>query len=110
MKIISRLLLITLFIAGTKAFAYDYNLTGIHVTLVEASYVPNFVTFQIDRGNTQCPAGTFLTWNGQGSTQALQQDNVKAAYALLLTAKASGQTIQIFGNYSGCTVSYLYLN
>ena len=34
-----------------------------HVTIVESSYMPGSVIFQVDAGSPSCPVGAWLTWS-----------------------------------------------
>ena len=79
------------------AMALDWSLSGVHVTVVEATYMPNAVTFQIDgNAGSSCPAGSWLIWPGQGSDASSKQANVEAVYSLLLSAKLTHNSINIF--------------
>jgi hypothetical protein len=92
------------------AQSYDWDVLGVNVTLVEATYMPLKVTFQINtNASTTCTSQTWLTWNPQGADEATQQANANAIYALLLTAKVSGTPVSVFGMNTNCTVSYLHL-
>ena len=99
------------FTPATAQPAYDWNVIGVHVTVVEGTYVPNQVTFQSDaNGGASCPAGTWLTYKAtQGTDAQTQQANVKAVYALLLAAKLSGNTVNLFGKNAGCIVNFVHL-
>lgn len=82
----------------------DWVVTGAHVTFVEGTNVPAIVDFGIDQNAgsaSQCAAGHFVdyaAWAGAGTDTTSQQANVKAIYALLLTAKLTGQTVTIYGS------------
>jgi hypothetical protein len=75
-----------------------------HVTIVETTYMPAQIGFQVDIGSTSCPAGTWLKWINANP------DNVKSAFALLLAATNSGNRIQYFINNgdTNCQVQFLY--
>ena len=90
---------VTLLLSSVSAIAaYDWNLSA-HVVAVEATYIPDHVTFQIDGpAGTSCPAGSWLVWPGQGTDAVSKQANVQAVYSLLLAAKLSYDTIDLFGN------------
>jgi hypothetical protein len=86
-------------LSSAPAMAYDWALSEVHVTVVEASYIPNAVTFQIDvAAGTSCPAGSWLIWQGQGSDAQSKQANVEGVYSLLLAAKLTHSTVNVFGN------------
>ena len=75
------------------------------VTVLEATYLPNSVSFQLSAGTTICPAGTWLKWKNA------DQSNNKSVYATLLTAAATGKTVRLLINDgdSTCTGLYVYL-
>ncbi len=78
--------------------------TQAHVTLVEATYMPGRVQFQLDAGTPSCPAGTWVAWANSNT------DNNKSVYALLLAAVSSGKEVQIFFNNgeTSCTAQFVY--
>jgi hypothetical protein len=91
---------ISLFVAGatlspfSSALAdprFDWEINGVHVTSLEASYIPNYYSFTIDgSANAACPVGMWLTGGyGQGGA------NVEAVYSLLLAAKLT-QTLSTY--------------
>jgi hypothetical protein len=84
--------------SSAPAARYDWSLSGVHVVAVEASYMPDHVTFLIDGNAGLCPAGSWLIWPGQGPDAASKQANVRAVYSLLMAAKLSSDTIDLFGN------------
>jgi hypothetical protein len=75
-----------------------------HVTIVETTYIPTKITFQVDTGTPSCPAGTWLTWINSNV------DNVKSAFALLIAASNAASRIQYFINNgdSTCQVQFLW--
>jgi hypothetical protein len=85
--------------AISPAIAYDWDVIGVHITVVEGTYMPGAISFQTDVAvGTTCPAGSWLIWNGLGPDAQTQQANAKSVYALLLAAKLSGKTVNLFGN------------
>lgn len=109
-KCICVLLLAAISITPAIAFT-DWSVTKAHVTLIEGTYVPGIVNFTIDVPAGPCAAGAFLQYNGQGSDPA---SNVKAVYALLLTAKISGQTVNLYGSNTltsngWCLVQFIHI-
>jgi hypothetical protein len=108
----------TTFLLGMPAKAanpYDWDLIGVHVTVVEATYIPDHVTFQIDTNvpsTPACPAGSWLVWQGQGPDALSKQANVEAVYSLLLAAKLTHNTVNVFGNNGGtfcATVVFIHI-
>jgi hypothetical protein len=84
--------------------AWTLEVAQAHVAVVETTYMPSSITFQVDSGTTSCPIGTWLRWiNGN-------VDNVKSAFALLLAAVNNGGRIQYFINNGDttCQVQFLY--
>jgi len=88
--------------------AYDWAVSGVHVTAIEATYMPSAVLFTVDTNAGSCGAGTWLKWNGIDADQATAHANNKAVYALLLASKLSGSTVRVFGSNSGCLVKFIY--
>lgn len=74
------------------------------VTVVEPSYLPGVVVFQMDTGNVTCPAGAWLKW------QNSEPQNNKAIYATLLTALIAGKQVRfhIDDGDTTCTGKHLH--
>lgn len=83
---------------------YDWEGNGVHITGVEATNVPDHVSFQLDYTEGNCSAGSWLIWPGQGPDVQSQHDNVKAVYAMLLAANLTGYPIDLFGRNPGSPV------
>jgi hypothetical protein len=79
-------------------------ITG-RVIVLESTYLPGAISFQLDTGNTTCPLGTWLKW------QKPDASNNKATYATLLTAVALGAQVNfiINDNDTSCTGQFLHL-
>ena len=91
MKLVSRIVfLVCLTVVTNTSFAVEY-ITG-KVVLIEATYLPGLITFQLDTGNTACPAGTWLSW------QKPDTENNLAVYSTLLAALANGKSINFVIN------------
>ena|ERR1700732_647900 len=75
-----------------------------HVTIVESSYMPASVAFQVDVGSPSCPLGTWLTWSNANV------DNVKSTFALLMAAINSGNRIQYYINNGDTTCQPQFLH
>lgn len=106
-------LVLALLVCGTAvAGPTDWEVAAAHVKVVEGTYMPNSITFQIDQNAgsvAQCAAGNFLEYVGTSA------DNSKAVYALLLSSKLAGQTVTLFGsNTLGgdgfCQVTHVWAN
>ncbi|PSB00973.1 hypothetical protein [Merismopedia glauca] len=94
---------------ASPAFAYDWQVISAKVTVVEPTYMPTSISFQINQNAGSCPAGTWLVWNGQGTTDIDKKDNSKAVLAALMTAVNSNKSINVFGFNSGCKIQFIHL-
>ncbi|TWB43905.1 hypothetical protein [Nitrospirillum pindoramense] len=92
----------------TPAFAFDAVATG-KVRVIEASYVPDQVNFQLDTAVGACPAGAWLNWVPTKSTDAKNADSVNAVYSLVTTALASGKGVTVYVTNTNCMVNFIYL-
>jgi hypothetical protein len=74
------------------------------VTVLEPTYLPGFISFQMDSGTGACPTGTWLRW------QNPDPQNNKAVYSTLLVALATGKKIRFIMNdgETGCVGRYLH--
>jgi len=90
-------------IALTPA-AWALETAQAHVTAVESTYMPGSVHFTVDVGTASCPAGAWLIWSNAGA------DNVKSAFALLLSATNTGNQIQYFINNGDTTCQVQFLH
>lgn len=95
-------------LAAQPASASDWSVAA-NVTIVEGSYIPNTVDFQINQAAGSCAAGTWLNWTLRGSDEPSQIANAQGIYSLLMTALASGKQVQLYGTNSGCTVQFMWL-
>ncbi|TWB48959.1 hypothetical protein [Nitrospirillum viridazoti] len=77
------------------------------VVMVEPSYMPGYVTFQIDTDIGPCKANTWLYWYAKGPDQTSQNANVAAAYSTFLTAASTGMTVILYGNSNNCSFDFL---
>ena len=96
------------FAVSAPAKAYDWAITT-KVTSIEASYMPDSLLFKVAGAGGSGAAGQLLGWNRKGSTDALKQSNATSVYALLLTALVNNRNIVIYGNNTGCTVDFIYI-
>lgn len=109
-KALVRCLAIGSCIFGFPAHAYDMSVANAHVTGIEVSYVPGQLRFSLDAAiSSGCPAGTFLSYNGNGADAAAKAANVNAVYSALLTAEATGHSVTVFGTASGCIAEFVYI-
>jgi len=105
------LVLVLLVCVSAVAGPTDWEVTA-HVRIVEGTYMPNSITFQIDQNAgsaAQCVAGKWLEYFGPSA------DNSKAIYALLLSSKLAGQTVTLFGSNTPapdgtCQANFVWAN
>jgi hypothetical protein len=90
------------------AMALDWS-TNAHVDVIEGSYLPTQLNFQIDVAAGSCAAHSWLFWNSHGSNDTEKHINIQGVYSLLLTAHASGKQIWLAGNNTGCSVEYIWI-
>jgi len=93
----------------SPAEAYDWVLSNAHVVVVEADGMPTSLSFIIDQNVGSCPSTGFLKYNLKGTDEPSQIANAQSMLAVLLTAKASGKSLSIYGNNAGCTVDFIWL-
>ena len=94
--------------AQTPARAAPFSITTT-VSMVEATYMPKFITFNVTSPAGACGAGALLYWQAQGADEPSQIANTQAIFALLLTAETSGKSISIWGDDSNCTVNCIHI-
>jgi len=90
-----------------NVYAYTWSKTTT-VKVVEASYIPAIVTFQVTDHPSDCINTLWLTWATRGKTETQRIANANGIYASLMAAQALGRTITIFG--SSCNVEFINLN
>lgn len=97
----------TLF-GATSAQAWEWSVEA-YVTVVEGSYLPEQVPFQIDLPAGNCISGSWLSWVIRGTDSPARYINAQAVFSVLLTAKGSHRRVKIFGNNAECAVEYIHL-
>lgn len=80
-----------------------------HVVVVESSYMPGTLDFQIDAPAGTCAAGGWLVWNISGADEPSKIANAQANLSVLMSAFLSGKRVRVVGNNAGCVVNYLWL-
>ena len=95
-------------IGAARANAWDTNVTA-RVTVIEASYAPNSVPFQIDQAFGTCPLGSFLTFQAMGATVAEKAASAAGAMSALVTAQATKNRVVVFGISANCTIQNIWL-
>ncbi|WP_062270578.1 DUF5992 family protein [Endozoicomonas arenosclerae] len=80
-----------------------FQFTG-KVTIVESTYLPGKVTFQMDAGHSVCPAGAWLKWQKE-------TENNKMVYSSLMTALVSDKKVRLYIEEGDdtCTGRYIHL-
>ena len=75
------------------------------VKTLEPTYFPGTVAFDMDAGNTACPAGKQLRW------QKPDVENNKVVYSTVMAALISKNKIRVYinDNDSNCVIQYLHL-
>jgi hypothetical protein len=97
-----KFILVSLLVSLSNVSYAVESFTG-NVTLLEPTYLPNKITFQMNNGDVNCTAGTWLTWNKSSQ-------NKKAVYATLLTALVSGKEVVFHYKLgSGCVGTHLHI-
>lgn len=95
---------------SAPANAYDWNITT-QPTMVEATYMPSSVHFQVAiAAGSSCPVGTWLVWNAKGADAPTKAANAEAVMSMIMTAKATNRSLVLFGNNTGCTVDFIWMN
>lgn len=100
MKRIIRNVALAAALSLSASLAFAWQVTA-KVTAIEATWVPDYVLFQLDAGMSNC-AGTWLNYTGVGAGQTVAKDSVKAIYAALLMAAGTGKKVLVVGN--GCNI------
>jgi hypothetical protein len=99
-------MLFIFFVLCSSASAFTWNQVS-KVTVVEATYMPGLVSFQLATMPGDCSGGRWLLWYGKGSNENEKFSNAKSTFVALIAALASGNSINIYG--TGCQVEYLHL-
>jgi acyl-CoA synthetase (AMP-forming)/AMP-acid ligase II len=74
------------------------------VALLQPTYLPSVVSFQLTAGSTLCPSGAWLQWTNA------DQSNNKAIYATLLAAFTAGKTIRLYINDGDTTCTGVFMH
>ncbi|OCY34594.1 hypothetical protein BFR75_02520 [Acinetobacter pittii] len=90
----------SIFFVSLNANATE-SFTG-KVVALAPSYMPSYISFQLDSGSSTCPANQWLKW------MKSDLDNMKIVYATLLAAISSGKLIRIYVNEK-CEGEYLHI-
>lgn len=92
--------------AATPSQAVDWGVP-VKIASVEATYMPNVVSFTADRAVGTCAPGQQLLYAPTGATAELKAHNANAVFSLLLSARLAGQTVVITGNNASCSVLFV---
>jgi hypothetical protein len=74
------------------------------VTLLQPTFLPSWVSFQMDGRSASCPAGVWLRWANADTA------NNKAVYATLVAAFLAGKTARLYVNDGDTTCTGVYLH
>lgn len=93
-----------LLLISTSFTSYALELVTAKVTVLEPTYLPGSISFQIDKSTSQCPAGAWVKWSKN-------EENNKAVYATLLAALTAQNRINLYFNESDteCKASYIHI-
>ena len=93
---------------ATNSFAYDWQVDTT-IRLVQPTYMPNIVSFQVNDSAGACSQGAWLRWEARGDTEAEKHANSNAVYSTLLAAFMAKKTVRIYGVNENCRVDFLHL-
>jgi hypothetical protein len=76
-----------------------------HGVALEPTYMPGYISFEMDAGSASCPTGRWLLWKNPDTA------NNKAVYATLMQAMATGKKIRFHINDgdANCQGQYIHL-
>lgn len=93
-----------IFLAIVSSTSFALEVFVGKVTILEPSYLPGTVAFQMDSGVPTCPSGTWLFWRNA------DQQNNKAVFATLMTALTTGKQVRFHINDGDTTCSGIHLH
>lgn len=108
MKNIISLIIFLITLVSTNALAYDWQVETT-VRLVQPTYMPNVVSFQLNDSAGECNSGAWMSWNAKGSTEMEKHSNANAVYSTLMAALISGKKVSVYGNNSNCVVDFIHM-
>jgi hypothetical protein len=101
-----------MFCIATPLSAFDSPIPVAKVSVVEVSYQPGAVVFQIDQPVANCPAGDWIAWDGglsyppgNPATEADRKSNVRQVTNTLLTAMHTNGRVRVYARNKTATVS-----
>lgn len=100
-----RKICVGLLLALSSQAALAFEVIVGHVVVLEPSYMPGYISFQMDAGSTSCPTGRWLIWKNPDTA------NNKAVYATLMQAMATGKKIRfhITDGDASCQGQFIHL-
>ena len=78
------------------------------VTRLEPTFADH-LNIRLDVAAGACPAGSWLSFHGHGSTAQEQKESIKAVYAGLLASLYAGKHVVLYGTDQGCVVQQVHL-
>lgn len=94
--------------AAAPSLAYDASGDG-KVTLIEVTYMPGSIQFQLNTAIGSCRPGQWIFWHPRGETQTAKDQNAQAVLSTLMTAKTASQSVRVYLTSAGCSAEFLYL-
>ena len=88
--------------------AYDWSVEST-VRLIQPTYMPNIVSFQINDPGGSCSAGAWLSLSARGDTEGERIANANATYSALIAALMSGNKVKIYGANTGCVAEFVHV-
>lgn len=97
-------IILLLVLASASFNSHALELVTAKVTVLEPTYLPGSISFQIDKSTSRCPAGRWIKWSKS-------EENNKAVYSTLLAALSSQNRINLYFDESDteCKASYLHI-
>ena len=89
------------FFSASNVFALEL-ITGKPI-LIESTYMPGLLVFQMDVGTSTCGAGAFIFWQSNG-------ENNKVTYSTVLTALTAGKNLNVYLDSGTCNARYLHIH
>lgn len=82
-----------------------------YLTTVEGVSVPDSVGFQIDQAAANCPANTWIYWDGGSgfpratADETMRRANVRSMTQILMAQKIAGAKIRVYASNSATNVN-----
>lgn len=100
-------------LTGRTVDAYVDPAPVANVTMIDVTSAPDSFYFQLDAAAANCPANTFLRWEGGAAfprglaDDSPQKSNVRSTMHALIAQKATGSKVRVYAtNSTAATVGY----